>query len=86
MTLQHLLNGHDIRIPLIAMSARGDIPMAVEMVRLGAVDFIEKTLLEVLLVEDGRFVVRPQQGTDTAIAEVITACPAKTLNRATGGR
>lgn len=42
MALQQLLNERQTQIPLIAMSAHGDIPMAVEMVRLGAVDFIEK--------------------------------------------
>lgn len=42
MTLQRVLHERQIDIPLIAISAHGDIPMAVEMVRRGAVDFIEK--------------------------------------------
>lgn len=42
MRLQQALAERDIRIPLIAMSAHGDIPMAVEIVRRGAIDFIEK--------------------------------------------
>lgn len=41
-SLQRLLFERGIEVPLIAMSAHGDIPMAVEMVRLGAIDFIEK--------------------------------------------
>lgn len=42
MTLQRILDERGERVPLIAISAHGDIPMAVEMVHLGAVDFIEK--------------------------------------------
>ena len=42
MTLQAVLAERDIDMPLIAMSAHGDIAMAVEMVRHGAIDFIEK--------------------------------------------
>ena len=42
MTLQTVLAEHGIDMPLIAMSAHGDIAMAVEMVRHGAIDFIEK--------------------------------------------
>ena len=41
MRLQQALAERGIRIPLIAMSAHGDIPMAVEMVRRGAIEFIE---------------------------------------------
>ncbi len=42
MTLQRVLNDKGIDIPLIAISAHGDIAMAVEMVKRGAIDFIEK--------------------------------------------
>ncbi len=42
MTLQRVLNEKGITIPLIAISAHGDIAMAVEMVKRGAIDFIEK--------------------------------------------
>ncbi len=40
--LQQRLAERGIELPLIAISAHGDIPMAVEMVRRGALDFIEK--------------------------------------------
>ncbi|WP_078119812.1 response regulator transcription factor [Thiosocius teredinicola] len=42
MTLQRVMNDKGIDIPLIAISAHGDIAMAVEMVKRGAIDFIEK--------------------------------------------
>lgn len=42
MQLQQILSEREIDLPIIAMSAHGDIAMAVEMVRRGAIDFIEK--------------------------------------------
>lgn len=42
MQLQQLMMERDISLPLIAISAHGDIPMAVSMLRRGALDFIEK--------------------------------------------
>lgn len=42
MQLQQHLKEYNINLPLIAISAHGDIAMAVEMVRRGAIDFIEK--------------------------------------------
>ena len=42
MQLQQTLIDQQLSIPVIAISAHGDIPMAVEMVRKGAVDFLEK--------------------------------------------
>jgi len=40
--LQRVLQERKINLPLIAMSAHGDIAMAVKMVRRNAIDFIEK--------------------------------------------
>lgn len=40
--LQQVLQERKINLPLIAMSAHGDIAMAVKMVRRNAIDFIEK--------------------------------------------
>lgn len=40
--LQQVLQERDIHLPLIAISAHGDIAMAVKMVRRNAIDFIEK--------------------------------------------
>ena len=40
--LQDVLQERDINLPLIAISAHGDIAMAVKMIRRNAIDFIEK--------------------------------------------
>ncbi|MCB1789335.1 MAG: response regulator transcription factor [Gammaproteobacteria bacterium] len=42
ITLQRLLRERSVTIPVIVMSAHGDIPMAVSAVRAGAIDFVEK--------------------------------------------
>jgi two-component system response regulator FixJ len=49
--LQRILKERRIEIPLIVISAHGDIPMAVEMVRRGAIDFIEKPFRNHVLLE-----------------------------------
>lgn len=42
LELQHYLIEHDIRMPVIFMSARADVANAVAAVKHGAIDFIEK--------------------------------------------
>ena len=42
LDLQQYLKGQGVLIPVIFLSGRGDIPRAVQAVREGAVDFIEK--------------------------------------------
>ena len=49
--LQRLMIERGIELPLIAMSAHGDIAMAVEMVRRGALDFIEKPFRNHLMLQ-----------------------------------
>lgn len=49
--LQKILEKKGIGLPIIAMSAHGDIPMAVEMVRLGAIDFIEKPFRNQMMLQ-----------------------------------
>lgn len=49
--LQRLMIECGIELPLIAMSAHGDITMAVEMVRRGALDFIEKPFRNHLMLQ-----------------------------------
>ena len=42
MTLLKRLMGHDAGLPVILITGHGDVPMAVEAMRLGAYDFLEK--------------------------------------------
>lgn len=42
LELQQRLNAMEVELPVIVITGHGDIPMAVEAMRLGAVDFIEK--------------------------------------------
>ncbi len=49
--LQKILEKKNTNLPVIAMSAHGDIPMAVEMVRQGAIDFIEKPFRNQLMLQ-----------------------------------
>lgn len=42
LDLQHYLKEHGVRLPVIFLSARADVPKVVKAVREGAIDFIEK--------------------------------------------
>lgn len=51
LDLQGVLAERNIALPIVFITAHGDIPMAVEAVRRGAVDFIQKPFDDVMLVE-----------------------------------
>lgn len=42
LELVHRLNAHSVRSPIIVMTGHGDVPLAVEAMKAGVVDFIEK--------------------------------------------
>ncbi len=50
LELQQVLNHEGIDIPVIIITGHGDIPMAVEAMKAGAVDFLEKPFDNELLV------------------------------------
>lgn len=49
--LQTHLNGNGISIPIIMITAHGDVPIAVQAMRAGAIEFIEKPAQESQLLE-----------------------------------
>jgi FixJ family two-component response regulator len=50
MTLQKHLEAKGVSIPLIILTAHGDVPLAVQAMKAGAVDFIEKPASETQLL------------------------------------
>lgn len=46
MELQRLLSDRGIAVPVIILTAHGDVPLAVEAMKRGAIDFIEKPASE----------------------------------------
>lgn len=51
MQLQSHLNEQNINIPIVIVTAHGDVPIAVQAMRHGAVDFIEKPAEEARILE-----------------------------------
>jgi FixJ family two-component response regulator len=51
LELQETLNRRGIRTPVIFVTGHGDIPMAVNAVKRGAIDFIEKPFNETAMLE-----------------------------------
>lgn len=73
--LQRILAERGMDMPLIAMSAHGDIAMAVEMVRRGAIDFIEKPFRNHVLLErirDGLAIAEQRHSAQTAKSSLST--------------
>lgn len=52
LELQSKLAAEGINIPIIIITGHGDVPMAVEAVKAGAVDFIEKPFRDQILLDD----------------------------------
>ena len=51
LELQRRMSELDIRLPVIVMTGHGDVPIAVEALKAGAVDFLEKPFEEQHLLE-----------------------------------
>lgn len=51
LELQQELNERDMQIPIVMITARGDVPTAVQAMKAGAVDYIEKPLERAELLE-----------------------------------
>jgi two-component system response regulator FixJ len=50
LELQRLLNDRRIGLPVIVMTGHGDVPLAVEAMKAGAVDFLEKPFNDEILL------------------------------------
>lgn len=51
LELQDYLRSQDIKIPVIIITAYGDVPMAVRAIKAGALDFIEKPVCDQVLLD-----------------------------------
>ena len=51
LELQETLQQRKINLPVIMISGHGDVPMAVQAVKMGAIDFIEKPFRDQVLLE-----------------------------------
>lgn len=52
LDLQHQLNEEGINLPAIVITGHGDIPMAVDAMKAGVVDFVEKPFRDQLLLDN----------------------------------
>ena len=82
MELQRLLSERGIAVPIIILTAHGDVPLAVEAMKRGAIDFIEKPASESQLLSAieaaGHHVANRQQ---PALADAVVS---ERLARLTG--
>jgi two-component system, LuxR family, response regulator FixJ len=51
LELQQVLYGRGVRLPIIFLTGHGDVAMAVQAMKLGACDFIEKPFKDQLLID-----------------------------------
>ncbi len=73
LDLQEVLAEHGCEIPIIFISAHGDIPTTVKAIKAGALDFVEKPLQREVLVEriNEAFRTDEQRRRDRALRESI---------------
>lgn len=71
MDLLRRLKAHASPLPVIIMTGHGDIPLAVEAMKLGAIDFVEKPFEDERLI--GMIETALEQGPDQAKGDSISA-------------
>ncbi len=70
LELQSELNARNSTLPIIFMTGHGDIPMAVEAMRLGAIDFMRKPINESELINRIRHSLEHESGTRTKVESI----------------
>ncbi|MBI5320569.1 response regulator FixJ [Bradyrhizobium sp.] len=68
------LQGLNCRFPVIIMTGHGDVPLAVEAMKLGAVDFLEKPFdddLLISMVDSGLKRAEPEARNEAATREIV---------------
>lgn len=72
LDLARQLTGQGFALPIIVMTGHGDIPLAVEAMKAGVVDFIEKPFSDEVLVAALRSAIsRPPPGGDSARQQAL---------------
>jgi len=81
LQLQEELRAKGLRIPVVFMTAHGDIPLAVAAMRNGAVDFIEKPFSEAAVVAavEGAFAASPAPAAVASGADPVIRARMETL-------
>src|SRR5271165_6371536 len=83
LELQRRLNERRIGLPVIVMTGHGDVPLAVEAMKAGAVDFLEKPFNDEILLSAIKTAVTRhardarRQGEAAAIAEKLASLSAR---------
>ena len=74
LQLQAKLAGNESDLPIVFMTGHGDIPMAIEAIRAGASDFIEKPFTDDVLLSAIARALKTGSGTDqTALVDESSA-------------
>ena len=70
LTLQRQLTAQDCRLPVIVMTGHGDVPIAVQALKAGATDFLEKPFNDVDLLAAVHNALQVSQRSETLAASV----------------
>jgi two-component system, LuxR family, response regulator FixJ len=83
LVLQERLNAMGARIPVIVLTGHGDVPMAVQAMRAGAVDFIQKPYREQALLDSINTALTKDEASRRAgkAADVFQRCRATLTER-----
>lgn len=73
LAVQQNMDERGWRLPLVFVSGHGDIPMAIEAVRRGALDFLQKPFTDSLLLKAVRGAIEalPKAGEQTALEQAL---------------